>query len=328
MITDEFKEVVKEIKEHEKEFSFTPRKLLNAFNCVKRTKGNIARINQYLQDNQLETCPDYTDEWMGREIVLRHQKKAKSKSEEDPIQRIKVLQAANKELVSISREAKLKEAVTLMMLHNYSQLPVMSGNRNVLGYINWETIGCALTNGCKSDDIKDYISKDVTILDYETSLLDAITIIIKNEFILVQKSDKTISGIITIADVSTQFLNLTEPFLHLEQIENHLRQILDGKFLISELREICRIGETEREIDYIDDLTFGDYLHILKNPRNWDKLNLSIERSHFIKQLDKVREIRNDIMHFDPEGITQEQREDLIKMSKFLMMIRKQRIAK
>ena len=57
--------------------------------------------------------------------------------------------------------------------------------------------------------------------------------------------------------------------------------------------------------------------------RIFNKLNLSIERSHFIKQLDKVRQIRNDIMHFDPEGITREQREDLTKMAKFLMELKK-----
>lgn len=33
--------------------------------------------------------------------------------------------------------------------------------------------------------------------------------------------------------------------------------------------------------------------------------------------------IRNDVMHFDPEGVMKEQREDLLKMAKFLMMIRK-----
>ena len=57
--------------------------------------------------------------------------------------------------------------------------------------------------------------------------------------------------------------------------------------------------------------------------RIFNKLNLSIERSHFIKQLDKVRQIRNDIMHFDPEGITREQGEDLTKMAKFLMELKK-----
>jgi len=53
----------------------------------------------------------------------------------------------------------------------------------------------------------------------------------------------------------------------------------------------------------------------------WEKLNLSLDRSHFIKQLEKVRNIRNDIMHFNPEGITESQRVDLTKMAGLLMTI-------
>jgi CBS domain containing-hemolysin-like protein len=210
-----------------------------------------------------------------------------------------------------------------MMMHNYSQLPVMNGPRNVVGYVSWETIGYALTNGQNSPEIKYYTNSDVTKLSYETPLLDAISTIIEKGFVLVFKQDNTISGILTIADISAQFLSVTEPFILLEQIENHIRQILDKKFLVTDLKEFCKIGEIERDIEFIDDLNFGDYILIVGKQENWEKLNLSIERIPFIKQLDKIRQIRNDVMHFDPEGITKEQKEDLIKMSKFLMELRK-----
>lgn len=323
MINDKFAEVVKEIKEKEKEFKITPRELLSSFNCVKRTKWNLVRIDRYLDENKLITEPDYKNSWIDGEIILKQKKRAKSKKDIDPIQRIKLLAAANRPPISVQKEAKLKEAITLMMMHNYSQLPVMNGQRNVHGVITWETIGYGLTNGCKSEFIKDYLKKDVEILDYELPLLDAVKKIIDNEFALVKKSDNTISGIVTIADISSQFMNLTEPFILLEQIENHIRLLLDGKFLLEEMKEFCKGDGDEREIEYIDDLTFGNYIRIIEQPENWETFNLSVERSHFVKQLDKVREIRNDIMHFDPEGITSEQRNDLVKMASFLMELRK-----
>ena len=323
MIKEEFLELVKEIKDNDKEFEITSRELLYFFGCEKRTSGNVAYINRFLNENQLETVPNYVNNWIDGNIILKHKKKATTKNGVDPIQRIKLLPSSNNEPIFVTKDAKLKEAITLMMMHNYSQLPVMNGPRTVVGFINWETIGCAITNGHKSEDVKDYINKDVTLLSYETPLLEAISIVIEKEFVLVYKSDKTISGIVTIADISTQFLSVTEPFILLEQIENHIRQILDKKFLISDLKKFCKIGDLEREIEFIDDLTFGDYIRIVGKPENWEKLNLSIERSHFIKQLDKIRLIRNDVMHFDPEGITNEQRRDLIKMAKFLMELRK-----
>lgn len=323
MQKEEFKELVKEIKENDKEFVITARELLNFFYCEKRTSGNVAYINRFLEDNQLETEPNYVNSWIDGEITLKHKKKAITKNGIDPIQRIKLLPSSNNEPISINKDAKLKEAITLMMMHNYSQLPVMNHPKNVVGYISWDTIGRALTNGINSEDIREYINTDITVLSYETPLLEAISIVIEKEFVLVSKHDKTISGIVTIADISSQFLSVTEPFILLEQIENHIRQILDKKFLIADLKEFCKFDGIERSIEFIDDLTFGDYIRIVSNSEHWDKLNLSIERSHFIKQLEKIRKIRNDVMHFDPEGITKEQKEDLIKMAKFLMELRK-----
>lgn len=323
MPKEEFLELVKEIKENDKEFEITPRELINFFGCEKRTSGNLAYINRFLDENQLETDPNYVNCWIDGDITLKHKKKATTKNGVDPIQRIKILSSSNKEPISISRDSTLKEAITLMMMHNYSQLPIINGPRNVIGFVSWETIGYALANGQTSQEIKFYTNPDVTKLSYETPLLDAISVIIEKEFVLVIKSDNSVSGILTIADISAQFLSATEPFILLEQIENHIRQILDKKFLVTDLKEFCKKGDVEREIEFIDDLNFGDYIQIVGNPENWDKLNLSIERSHFIKQLDKIRQIRNDVMHFDPEGITKEQREDLVKMAKFLMELRK-----
>jgi len=321
MISEDLELKIKEIKENDKEFSLTPRELINAFGCEKRTSGNRSYINKFLQENLLETEPDYINAWIDGEILLRHKKKAKSKSGADPIQRIKILPAANKEPITIKRDTSIKEAVTLMMLNNFSQLPVVSGPKTPVGFISWETIGHGLTNGTVSDKISDFMSRDIEILDYETPLLEAIAVIIKKEFAIVQKADKSISGIITIVDISEQYLTLTEPFLLLEQIENHVRRILNGKFLIEELNTFCKIGDLEKNIEHIDDLTFGDYIRIIEKPEHWDRLNLTVDRAHFIKQLDKIREIRNDIMHFNPEGISEEQRKDLNLMARFLMHI-------
>lgn len=323
MISHKLQEIVKEIKENDKEFEMSPRELLWHFYYEKRTKGNRFWIDLFLEENQLEVTPDYTSCWIDGKVTLKHQKRAKSKNSHDPIQRIRLLNAANNPPITISRDSTLKEALTLMMLHNYSQLPVMSGKRTVHGFVTWETIGYGLTNGCESDLVKDFISTEITIVDYDTPLLNAISTIIQKEFVLVEKPDKSISGIVTLADISKHFLIVSEPFLLLEQIENHIRQILNGKFLLNDIKEFCKIGDEEREIEHIDDLNFGDYVRIIENPNYWEGLKLSIERTHFIKHLHKVREIRNDIMHFDPDGISDVQKDDLIKMANFLAELRK-----
>ncbi|MCI5207515.1 MAG: CBS domain-containing protein [Candidatus Electrothrix sp. ATG2] len=319
-IRDEFKEIIKEIVENEKEFKMSPRVFLGYFNCIKRTKGNTGRIDTFLESQNVETSPDYKSTYIDGEIVLKHKEKATSKTESDPIQRINILPSANKAPVTITRDSKLQDATTLMLMNNYSQLPVMSNPRSVAGLVTWESIGSAMTNGVRSLDVKDYLVTDFTILKYDTPLLEAIKTVIEKEFALVQKKDKTLSGIVTIADISGQFLILTEPFLLLEQIENLIRLLLDRKFLIEELQDFAKEGQ---DVESIDDLTFGEYIRLMENPKNWEKLKITIDRSAFIKELDTIRQIRNDIMHFDPEGITAEQKDSLKNMAKFLSRLKK-----
>ena len=45
---------------------------------------------------------------------------------------------------------------------------------------------------------------------------------------------------------------------------------------------------------------------------------MPIDRVTFIKELDQVRAIRNDVMHFDPDGILPDQLERLREFSSFL----------
>jgi predicted transcriptional regulator len=298
--SEDLLEKIAEIKDSEKEFKISPRYLVNAFGFERRTSINRMVMNQFLDENQLETEPDFINTWIDGEIILRHKEKAKSKRTADPIQRIKLIPAANREPSSVKKEAALAEATTLMRMHSYSQLPVISGPRLVYGYVSWETIGNAMANGESSDRVLPYVSKDITILEYETPLLSAIKAVIEKEFAVVQKVDKTISGIVTLADISQQFMSIAEPFLLLEEIENHIRQILHNKLLVVDIVKHCFPDGPAREITHIDDLTFGEYVRIFENPKLWDEIELNVDKTHFVKQLDKVRNIRNDIMHFEP----------------------------
>lgn len=80
MPSEEFEELVKEIKENDKEFTITPRKLLNAFNLERRTQNNQNLINKFLEENKLEVIPSYTNTWIDSEITIKHKKKHEAKT--------------------------------------------------------------------------------------------------------------------------------------------------------------------------------------------------------------------------------------------------------
>lgn len=60
------------------------------------------------------------------------------------------------------------------------------------------------------------------------------------------------------------------------------------------------------------------YLHITSQrscARAWLEASRAIESSG---EGYRIRDIRNDVMHFDPDGITAEERDDLRRFSDFL----------
>ena len=190
--------------------------------------------------------------------------------------------------------------------------------RDLCGYISWETIGSAITNGVVSENVQDYMNPNVKTLTLDTPMLKAIHSVHKHEFAIVIDKTKSITGIVTTTDISSQFLNITEPFLLLEQIENYIRLLLADLFLVEDIHKVIGSEVDGLKINSIDDLTFGQYLRIIEHNSNWEKLKINYDKKLFVESLHKVREIRNDIMHFDPSGITKDQHVLLGKVSELL----------
>jgi CBS domain-containing protein len=240
---------------------------------------------------------------------------------EDPTYRIGRLKAANKPPVGVKPNAAITEAVTLMLAHDFSQLPVMQTEREVKGMISWESIGKRLASGGGGDTVSNYMESH-NELSADVSLFAAIGVIVEHDYVLVRGAERKISGIITTSDLSLQFHQLGEPFLLLGEIENHIRRLIDGKFTKEELSANRDSADPDREVSSVSDLTFGEYKWLLQNPDNWERLGVFIDRKVFIDQLETIRLIRNDVMHFDPDGLTDEELESLRGFVTFLQKLK------
>lgn len=140
----------------------------------------------------------------------------------------------------------------------------------------------------------------------KASIFEAIGVVSKHDYVLVRDSTQKISGIVTATDLTEQFRHLSEPFLLLSEIENHLRNMLADRFDIPDF-EAVRDPDDLRPISTVADLTFGEYMRLLETESNWLRFGLKLDRSYFCQRLDVVRKTRNDVMHFDPDGIEPEQ---------------------
>jgi CBS domain-containing protein len=235
----------------------------------------------------------------------------------DPTFRVSKLAAANRIPVSVQPDSTITEAVTLMMANDFSQLPVISGDRNVKGVISWRSIGSRLALGQRPTAAREAMETHAEV-SADASLFTAIPLIVEHQYVLVRGVDQKVVGIVTTSDLSLQFRQLAEPFLLLGEIENHLRRVINARFGPTELAHAQDPHDGTRAIETAEDLTFGEYKRLLEEPERWSRLGIQIDRTAFISLLEKVREIRNDVMHFDPDGIPDSDLETLRDFARFL----------
>jgi predicted transcriptional regulator len=325
---DEFKELAKKIHSTGEPLKMTPKKLLSYFGAGSRKIHVKWWVDHALGELKIKTVPDYRNEYQHAEIELTTDKilsakKVKDKDNEaendDIVQRLKLLDASNRIPKTIDKNSTIEEAMTIMMMNDYSQLPVMNSpnSKDVDGMISWHSIGRSTVTGTQTRLVKDFMSKEITILKYEMPLLDAVDIIKNKEVILVQKKDKSICGLVTITDIAIEFYSLAEPFFLIGQIESVIREIIGDKFNKQELESV-KYQDDKKDVQSPSDLTFNEYIELFRKGNNWDRLNLTIDKSVFTKRLEEVRDIRNDIMHFSTDNIEDAQVVLLRQTAKFI----------
>jgi len=238
----------------------------------------------------------------------------------DPIYRISKLASSARKPLSVSPDTKLEEAVTHMLTNDFSQLPVMTGGRDVKGIITWASIGSRLAMGKNCSVARELMEQHQEIRS-DASLISAIGIIAEHQYVLVRGHDQKIAGIVTASDLSLQFQQLAEPFLLLGEIENHVRRVISQRFTLTELVSAKDPIDTKRAVTSVADLTYGEYIRLLENQERWDKLNITVDRKTCMEKFESVRRIRNDVMHFDPDGIPEKDLMTLREFARFLQRL-------
>lgn len=319
-------EIVNQIKKGRvKPSPVTARTFIEWFGAQRRSTWNVSLIRSTLKKYHLITKPDFDSVWIDSHITLELETADSSSQREssnsevfsDPTYRIGKLLSANKPPVSVTPDAPLSEATQLMISHDYSQLPVMTNDRHIKGIVTWASIGIRLALGKKCGFVRECMVKHHEI-SADTALLSAIDDIVRHGYVLIRNAEGIVTGIVTTTDLSQQFRQLAEPFLLLGEIENYIRRMTQDKYTIDEVRQTCEPGRVNNDIQSISDLTLGEYLRLLENAERWDRLGLSVDRSQFCKDLEEVRQIRNNVMHFDPDEL---RTEDMDKLRRFVRLM-------
>ena len=342
---DKLVEIKQMLDKGETPAAVTVREFLSWFGAFRRGWLVVQVIDDALAYYGLETSPYFNHVYIDSEIEFKKRTdEAKSTTStttttttefpedtlssdgaeasfNDPTYRIGKLTTANKSLTFVKPDSELSEAVTKMITFDFSQLPVMQQQtRGLKGVISWRSIGLNFSQGKKSIRVGDLMEVP-HVISSDTSLFSALPTIIEHDYVLIENNTKEITGIVTASDLSFQFKQMTEPFLIVSEIENHVRLIL-SKLPKEDVENAKDERDTDRIINSVTDLNFGEYIRLFQSPVTWTKLNLLIDRKTFCEHLEKVRVIRNDIMHFDPDPYDEEDIETLRRMGHLLQTLR------
>ena len=277
----------------------TAREFIRKFGWARRRPRLVNHVRNRLDHLGLNVTPDfevsYIDDVVRVELNPEAMGEVSSVPPPNPTYRIRMLGAARNEPMNVKPNDALCKATTIMLLHDYSQLPVMKSERGLDGIVSWESIGARLSLGKECETVEDCMD-EANEISIDAPLFEAIRTVEEHGYVLVRGDYDKITGIVTASDLSNQFMLMAGPFLFIGQIEGYLRQLIHRKFTVEELRNSSL---SPADIEGAADLTLGEYCRLLENPENWEKLELEVDRVEFTQHLNRVRQIRNDVMHFN-----------------------------
>jgi hypothetical protein len=128
--------------------------------------------------------------------------------------------------------------------------------------------------------------------------ISMLPVIQHQEFVFVYGPDRSITGIVTLADVVEAYGQMASPFFMIGRIDQSLRRIIEDAFTLKTITPLID-PDGLRRISSYSRLTMGDYQRILGNPECWVKLGWPLHRKVFCDRVEKIAKIRNNIMHFN-----------------------------
>lgn len=213
------------------------------------------------------------------------------------------LPSANRPVASVEAGTPLPQALTTMAIKSYSQLAVTDEQNRLIGAITWESIAMAWASRAPQS-VLDVMVEAQSVATSE-ELLSLTHRISEHGYVFVRDADGSLRGIVTAADLTQKFGDDQAPLIQLEEIERrlgaHVRDHCSDEELSANGVRVSGTGKT-----------LGTYVTALSKEPLWAKLGWhGVDRTMFHDLMNRVRIIRNDIMHFSPDPISPQELETL-----------------
>jgi superfamily II DNA or RNA helicase/CBS domain-containing protein len=333
----ELKDIRRRAEESEPR-TMTVRDLIALWGARGRDSGVISAIEADLANYGLLTEPDFRTVTLEDEVALKLAAKSDAlTATEAPRQDVPALESskasartglhergltignlpsANRTVESVPPNASFEQVITKMLVFDYSQLAVMSGERSLRGAVTWRSIA-KVRHRNPDAQLSSAIIRAAEV-SYKEDLVDVLPRLAEDEFVFVRGPKGNISGIVTASDVLQSYAEMTSPFFIIGEIDQTLRWILETYVDLGVIQSLCD-PDGRRRMENFSKLTMGDYQRVLENSEAWGQLDWPLDRRVFSERLREIREIRNNIMHFNGDPLP----DDVLGMLKnFLSLLR------
>lgn len=196
-----------------------------------------------------------------------------------------------REVVTVRLGDPLSQAITPMIEHDFSQLPVVDHNHVLRGVITWEGIARAQLGG-RPATVANALDPHPETARVEQALFDRMDRIQQSGFTIIVDGENTVVGILTSTDLAGQLKQRIEPFILLEELERRLRR-LTRRFSIDQLPRAIR-----RTVERGEHLSLGQYVFIVDDAACWEELGWPFDQQDMRQRLVTVRDYRNDLAHW------------------------------
>jgi len=220
-------------------------------------------------------------------------------------------------VLTVSQRCTVRDAVTLMRQHGYSQLPVVDEDE-VLGVFSYRSFSQEAARGTLEDWQKQKCSPgDLPVDEFlepfefarvTEEMTRAFTALARDGAVLVGTPENLL-GILTPMDFVRYLNQVAHPYVMVSEIELALRALIrtalnDDELAVAAKRSLKSIyGSEEKVPTTLEAMTFDNYQSLICFGDNWSAFELVFggTRSRTSGKLKEVGAIRNDLFHFKRE---------------------------
>lgn len=226
-----------------------------------------------------------------------------------PVQR---LLAWPDEVICVTHQETVRDALTKMVANDFSQLPVIDARGHLTGIISEQSITRTYYHISEQVflfnlTVDNCQSKAVT-LSSEADIFEALDRLQKVSAVVIVNEKKPV-GILTYFDATHFLRERTEALILVEDIETTLRKYIESvcdtddkmKTALIIAFNIDKRDSSSPRRQY-EEMSFGEHVQFITAEKNWPKFEAYFQpKKLFQSMMDTVREIRNQLMHFRDE---------------------------